>query len=83
MTIQECNEIIKQEGLFDYNIYDDHEFRPNEICIRKINDYYIVFVISERCEPMESTLEECASESEALESLVYRLRAHKELFRRN
>ena len=26
---------------------------------------------------MESTLEECASESEALESLVYRLRAHE------
>ena len=80
MMLGECNKLIKQEQLFDYNIYDEHEFRPNEICIRKLKHAYIVFVISERCEPMESTLEECMTESEALESLIYRLREHNRLF---
>lgn len=80
MTLQECRKIINDEQLINYNWFDEHEFKPNEVCIRKVKEKYVVFVTSERCSPMEDSIDEFIDESKALQSYIYRLRAAKRLF---
>lgn len=80
ITLQECMHLIKKEKLFNYNWFDDHRLKSNEVCIRKTNTKYVVFVTSERCSPLEDSVEEFIEESKALENYLFRLRALKNLF---
>lgn len=80
MNIEECKNIIKKEMLIYYNLYDEHELKPDEVCIRKVNDKFVVFTMSERCSSIEDSIKEFSNESDALEVFVNRLRATKRLF---
>lgn len=80
MNIQECRDIIRKEKLIYYSIFDEHELEPDEVCIRKVNDKFVVFTMSERCSPIEDSIKEFSNESDALEAFIDRLRATKRLF---
>ena len=77
MTIEECKRIINNEQLNDFNWFDEHEFRGEEVCIRRVKDKIVVFTISERCSPIKNSIIEFTDESLVLQEFIERLRADK------
>lgn len=70
-------EIIRDEKLKYYNWCDDHNINPNEVCIRRLENKWIVFTSDERTTPISKR--EYESEYEALEDFIKRLRAMNKL----
>ena len=77
MTEREAIQIIKDEGLKNYNWFDNHEVQPNEVEITKRENVWIVATADER-KTRISTIS-YKSESEALNDFIERLRADKVL----
>jgi len=83
MTKNECKNIIKNEGLNNYNWFDEHEFRSEEVCIRKVKNKTVVFTLSERCCPVSESIMEFDDESLALQEFIKRLRADRVILEYN
>ncbi len=67
MAKEECKDVIKNEGLINYNWFDEHDFRSEEVCIRKVKEKVVVFTLSESCYPIKESIMEFTDESLALE----------------
>lgn len=48
MTKESIIEIINKEGLFQYNIFNDHSQRANEVIIKNEDDQYLVYTTDEK-----------------------------------
>ncbi|MFC0190197.1 hypothetical protein ACFFJY_18010 [Fictibacillus aquaticus] len=73
MTTSEAEKIIENEGLENYNWYDEREVRPDEIGIEKFDGQWIVYTADERA----VVKSELSYPTEALEDFIERLRADK------
>lgn len=68
---------MEEEALQGYRFFEDRPYKADEVVIAYSNKTWQVYVTSERCAMIESTLDIFESESEALESFIDRLRADK------
>lgn len=77
MTKNEFMEIVNEEGLKNYNLYDENNLRSDELVLTKKNQNWIVYATSERASCVTSSEVIFDNESSALENLIERLRADK------
>jgi hypothetical protein len=77
MTEQEAIQIIRDEGLKNYNWFDHHTLQPNEVEIKKQRNAWIVATTDERGNRISAI--SYKFESEALEDFIERLRADRVL----
>jgi hypothetical protein len=79
LTKENILEIVNREGLFQYNIFDDHQRKANEVIIRKENDQYIVFRTDENNVIIgEEQLH--SNENDAVNNFVKKLHEIKKLY---
>ena len=75
MTKNEVINIIKDEELLNYNLFEEHEVKPEEVVIRIVNDKWSVYTSDERnCIISEEIYD---NESDAFDDFIDRLRADK------
>jgi hypothetical protein len=79
MNKEQILETIRKEGLFQYNIYNDHPQRPNEVLIRQENGQYTIFRTDEKNEILgnEATF---SDEAEAINNFIKQLHILKETY---
>ena len=77
MTKEEALQIIKDEGLIEYNWFEDHKNGSDEVGIKKAGDKWEVYTTDERAWASPESVWKYDSESEALEDFIDRLRAGK------
>lgn len=77
MTREDALEIIQNEKLQNFNWFDDHKMKPNEVGISEKANKWIVYTSDERAYPI--TQKEFQTEGEALENFIKRLRALNKL----
>lgn len=77
MTKNEFMEIVNEEGLKNYNLYDENNLRSDELVLTKKNHNWIVYATSERASCVTGSEVTFDNESSALENLIERLRADK------
>ncbi|QIZ06205.1 hypothetical protein HFZ78_05250 [Priestia megaterium] len=81
MTTEEAKKIIKNEGLYRFNLYNDHRLKENEVGIRIGNsNHWEVYVTDERASFVQGSITIFDNESDALENFIKRLRTEKILF---
>jgi hypothetical protein len=81
MTNEEVLEIIKKENFKLYNWYRSHELRPNEICIEKKENSWIVYATDERASVVTNSTREFDEEEKALDNFIKKVRLEKILFK--
>ena len=75
MTKNEVINIIKDEELLNYNLFEEHEVKPEEVVIRIVNERFSVYTSDERnCIISEEIYD---NESDAFDDFIDRLRADK------
>jgi hypothetical protein len=79
MTKENILEIINKEGLFQYNIFDDHRQKANEVIIRKENGQYIVFRTDEN-NAVIGKEQSYSDENDAVNNFVRQLHELKKLY---
>jgi hypothetical protein len=79
MTKENILEIINKEGLFQYNIFDDHQQKANEVIIRHENDQYIVFRTDEN-NVIIGEKQSYSNENDAVNNFVKKLHEIKKLY---
>jgi hypothetical protein len=72
-------EIIKKNGLFQYNIFNDHPQRANEVIIKQEVDNYIVFTTNEKNE-IKGNIFSSLDKKEAIDIFIKQLHELKELY---
>ncbi|MGC6768033.1 Imm59 family immunity protein [Enterococcus sp. LJL51] len=75
MDRKKAKKIISEENLTNYNLFEEHPVKENEIVICKKNQNWCVFFTSERATP--EGIEEFATEEKALDSFIQRIRSNK------
>ncbi len=73
LTRENALEIIQNEKLQNFNWFDDHTIKSNEVGISKKADKWKVYTSDERANPISE--KEFQTEGEALENFIKRLRA--------
>ena len=79
MRLEEVKEIIKSEGLEDYNINLDHEIEAGEIVIVGKDGKWKVGIANDRAEIVTTSIREFDSEDEAVDDFLFRLRRLNEI----
>ena len=79
MRLEEVNEIIRSEGLEDYNINLDHEIEAGEIVIVGKDGRWKVGIANDRAEIVTTSIREFDSEDEAVDDFLFRLRRLNEI----
>lgn len=79
MTREEAIKIITEEGLENYNLNENRYNRENEVVIKYESDTWIVYATDERASTVTGSRKIFASEEEAWDNLIKRLRADKVL----
>ena len=79
MRLEEINEIIRSEGLEDYNINLDHEIEAGEIVIVGKDGKWKVGIANDRAEIVTTSIREFDSEDEAVDDFLFRLRRLNEI----
>ena len=70
-------EIIKDEKLTNFNMFEERDNKENEVVIVKKKGKWVVYVTDERASTITNSVDEYATESEALDDFIDRLRADK------
>ena len=70
-------EIIKDEKLTNFNMFEERDNKENEVVIVKKKEKWVVYVTDERANKITNSVDEYATESEALDDFIDRLRADK------
>ncbi|MCP3925295.1 MAG: hypothetical protein GY714_22200 [Desulfobacterales bacterium] len=76
MNKTDALKIINDEELSDYNLFEQHNERPNEVIIKLENDKWLVYANDERCN-IHGKIKSFSNESDALEEFIKRLRGSK------
>ena len=79
MRLEEVKEIIKSEGLVDYNINLDHEIEAGEIVIVGKDGKWKVGIANDRAEIVTTSIREFNAEDEAVDDFLFRLRRLNEI----
>ena len=79
MRLEEVKEIIRSEGLEDYNINLDHEIEAGEIVIVGKDGKWKVGIANDRAEIVTTSIREFDSEDEAVDDFLFRLRRLNEI----
>jgi hypothetical protein len=79
MTKENILEIVNKEGLFQYNIFDDHKQKANEVVIRQENDQYIVLRTDEN-NIVIGEEKSYSNENDAINNFVKQLHELKKLY---
>ena len=79
MRLDEVNEIIRSEGLEDYNINLDHEIEAGEIVIVGKDGKWKIGIANDRAEIVTTSIREFDSEDEAVDDFLFRLRRLNEI----
>ena len=79
MRLDEVNEIIRSEGLEDYNINLDHEIEAGEIVIVGKDGKWKVGIANDRAEIVTTSIREFNAEDEAVNDFLFRLRRLNEI----
>ena len=79
MRLHEVNEIIRSEGLEDYNINLDHEIEAGEIVIVGKDGKWKVGIANDRAEIVTTSIREFNAEDEAVDDFLFRLRRLNEI----
>ena len=79
MRLHEVNEIIRSEGLEDYNINLDHEIEAGEIVIVGKDGKWKIGIANDRAEIVTTSIREFDSEDEAVYDFFFRLRRLNEI----
>ena len=79
MRLDEVNEIIRSEGLEDYNINLDHEIEAGEIVIVGKDGKWKVGIANDRAEIVTTSIREFNAEDEAVDDFLFRLRRLNEI----
>ena len=79
MRLEEVNEIIRSEGLEDYNINLDHEIEAGEIVIVGKDGKWKVGIANDRAEIVTTSIREFNAEDEAVDDFLFRLRRLNEI----
>lgn len=74
MKLEEVKEIIKAEGLEDYNIRLDHEIEAGEIVIVEKEGKWSVGIANDRATIVTPSIREFESEDDAVDDFLFRLR---------
>lgn len=75
MTELEAIKIIQEEDLRDFNWFNNHDFRPNEVEIVKLEGVWTVATTDEKAARISQV--SYVTESEALDDFIERSRADK------
>ncbi|WP_077927691.1 hypothetical protein [Wohlfahrtiimonas populi] len=75
--------IMREEELPSCSWYQTNGFEMDQIGIIFENGKWKTFVTSERCAILDSSVSEFDNESDALNSLLFRLRARKRIIEKN
>ena len=79
MRLEEVKEIIRSEGLEDYNINLDHEIEAGEIVIVGKDGKWKVGIANDRAERVTTSIREFNAEDEAVDDFLFRLRRLNEI----
>ena len=79
MRLEEVKEIIRSEGLEDYNINLDHEIEAGEIVIVGKDGKWKVGIANNRAEIVTTSIREFNAEDEAVDDFLFRLRRLNEI----
>ena len=79
MRLDEVKEIIRSEGLEDYNINLDHKIEAGEIVIVGKDGKWKVGIANDRAEIVTTSIREFDSEDEAVDDFLFRLRRLNEI----
>ena len=79
MRLEEVKEIIRLEGLEDYNINLDHEIEAGEIVIVGKDGKWKVGIANDRAEIVTTSIREFNAEDEAVDDFLFRLRRLNEI----
>jgi len=79
MTKEDILEIVNKEGLFQYNIFGDHQQKANEVIIKQENNQFIVFRTDENNIIIGNELL-FSNENEAIENFKKQLHELKKLY---
>ena len=79
MTKNDIIEIINKEGLFQYNIFNDHTQNANEVVIKQENDQYSVYETDEK-NKIKGEVLTFSNEKEAVDDFIKKLRELKKLY---
>jgi len=79
MTKDNIIEIIKKTGLFQYNIFDDHPQKANEVILRKEDSQYIVFSTDEE-NIIKGNILTFNDENEAIDNFINQLHKLKDRY---
>ena len=79
MRLEEVKEIIRSEGLKDYNINLDHEIEAGEIVIVGKDGKWKVGIANDRAEIVTTSIREFNAEDEAVDDFLFRLRRLNEI----
>ena len=75
MTRDDIKKIIKEEGLREYNFFEDRMDMENEIVIVNDSNQWIVYVTDERASKITGSEKMFDNEIDALDNFLKRLRA--------
>jgi hypothetical protein len=79
MTKEDIIEVIKKNGLFRYNIFNDHPQRANEVLIKQEVDNYIVFTTNEK-NKIKGNIFCSLDRKDAIDIFIKQLHELKELY---
>lgn len=83
MIAQKAQEIIRQEGLCNYNWFYEHSLRENEVIIYKEQEQWIVCTSDERASVVTQSYMYFTNEDEAIDNFIVRLRSLNRLLKRH
>lgn len=75
MCLEDVLEIIEQENLVGYNLFENRENRENEIVIKKEEQNWIVYATDERASKVTGSEKIFLTEESALDNFIKRTRA--------
>ena len=70
-------EIIQDEKLINFNMFEKRHNKENEVVILEKAGKWTVYVTDERASKITNSVDEYTTESEALDDFIDRLRADK------
>lgn len=70
-------EIIQNERLKNFNMFEQRDNKENEVVVMKKGGKWMVYVTDERASKITNSVDEYSTESEALDDFIDRLRADK------
>lgn len=77
MERSKAKEIIQDEKLINFNMYEKRNNKENEVVIMESTGKWIVYVTDERASKITNSIDEYTTEDEALDDFIDRLRADK------